>query len=93
MSAETASLTAAVLSAAIGTAAGMPESPLVSCCLASLSLSSRQMRWAIFLPTPGARVSSLASPVMIDRASWLVGAVLRIASAALGPTPDTLISI
>ena len=50
------------------------------------------IRWAIFLPMPGAAVSALASSVTTASAScWGVMAD-RIASAALGPTPDTLMS-
>ena len=47
------------------------------------------MRWAIFFPTPGAAVRAFSSPVTmaIARASGVLED--KIASAALGPTPET----
>ena len=59
------------------------------CPLASLSLSSNITRWAIFFPTPWAAVSAFSSPVMMLRARFSGVEEERIASAALGPTPET----
>ncbi len=50
------------------------------------------MRWAIFLPMPGAAMSAFSSPVMTAIASPCGVQTERIASAAFGPTPETLMS-
>ena len=60
--------------------------------LASLSFSSRMMRWAIFLPMPWATVRAFSSPVMMLRARLAGVLADRMDSAALGPTPDTEVS-
>ena len=59
---------------------------------AILSFSSRMIRWAIFLPTPGAAVRLFSSPVTMAMARDSGVAAERMASAALGPTPLTPIS-
>ena len=60
--------------------------------LAILSFSSRMIRWASFLPTPGAAVKLFSSPVTMAMARDSGVEVERMARAALGPTPLTAIS-
>ena len=50
------------------------------------------MRWAIFLPMPGARVRVLTSSVKMASASWEGVVVDKMDRAALGPTPETEVS-
>ena len=50
------------------------------------------MRWAIFLPMPGAAMSAFSSPVMTAIASPCGVQTESIASAAFGPTPETPMS-
>ena len=56
---------------------------------AILSFNSKMIRWAIFLPMPWAAVRDLASSVTMAMASPSGVLAERMASAALGPTPDT----
>ena len=56
-----------------------------------LSFNSRMIRWAIFLPTPWAAVRSFSSPVITARVKFC-GPADRIAIAAFGPTPLTVVS-
>lgn len=51
------------------------------------------MRWAIFFPMPGAAVSAFSSPVTMDRARFWGVVADRTDRAALGPTPETPMSI
>ena len=75
-------------------AAPPPEksSPVAALSLAILSFSSRMIRWAIFLPMPGAAVRLFSSPVTMAMARDSGVEVDRMARAALGPTPETPIS-
>ena len=57
--------------------------------MASLSFSSRMMRWAIFLPMPGAAVRAFSSPITTAMARLAGVLAERMDSAALGPTPET----
>ena len=66
---------------------------LIIACTVTPDSFTPTLSCAIFLPMPGARVRNLVSPVIMDSASWLGGALLRMASAAFGPTPETLSSI
>ena len=51
------------------------------------------IRWAIFLPMPGATVRASSSPVITLMARDSGVAADRMDRAALGPTPDTPMSI
>ena len=51
------------------------------------------MRWASLGPTPLAAVNALWSPEEAARATFSGLITDRMASAALGPTPDTPVSI
>ena len=51
------------------------------------------MRWAIFLPIPGAAVRAFSSPITTAMDSCCGVVDDRMDSAALGPTPDTPMSI
>ena len=50
------------------------------------------MRWASFIPTPGAFVIVLASPVAMHSESFCGSSSDRIEMAAFGPTPETDVS-
>ncbi|MPN35944.1 hypothetical protein SDC9_183449 [bioreactor metagenome] len=60
--------------------------------LPTLSLSSSTMRWPSFGPTPLAAVNAFASPADTASATRSLGNTDKMASPALGPTPDTLVS-
>ena len=60
--------------------------------LASLSFNSRLMRWAVFLPMPGARDSAATSPVRIASRRLDRGILPRICSALRAPIPEIAIS-
>ena len=51
------------------------------------------MRWAVFLPMPGARASIAVSPVMMARVSSFKGMHPRICRAVLGPMPLMPVSL
>src|SRR5699024_7959911 len=55
----------------------------------TLSLSSRAIRSAVRLPTPGTRVRALTSPAPRARTSSGGSSVARIARASRGPMPET----
>ena len=50
------------------------------------------MRWAIFLPMPGAAVRAFSSPVTMAMAKDSGVPAESTARAALGPTPETPMS-
>ena len=60
--------------------------------LTILSLSSSTIRSAVFLPIPFAFVIAFVSPAAIATASLSGVSSERTAIAALGPTPETVIS-
>src|SRR5699024_3358579 len=77
-----------------GGAASAPEKPAPTASpLPTLSLSSSVMRWASFGPTPEALVKALWSPEETASATFSGDRIDRIESPALGPTPETAVSI